>query len=166
MSFNIDDINVFIFDFDGVLTNNLVHISQDGSEIVSCNRADGLAFDLLNKLNKPIYILSSEKNQVVSKRAKKLKVSVNQGVLNKKKALINMIKKYNYDEKTILYMGNDLNDYSAMKHCGYRICPADSHKKIKEISDIVLKKKGGEGVVRELLEEVLKLDFVSILYDS
>ena len=166
MSFNIDNIDVFIFDFDGVLTNNLVHISQDGSEIVSCNRADGLAFDLLNKLKKPIYILSSEKNQVVSKRAKKLKVSVNQGVLNKKKALINLIKKYNYDEKKILYMGNDLNDYSAMKYCGYRICPADSHQKIKEISDIVLKKKGGEGTVRELIEEVLKLDIITILYDS
>lgn len=166
MTLNIDDIDIFVFDFDGVLTNNLVHLSQDGTETVSCNRADGLAFDVLNKLNKHIYILSSEKNPVVSKRAKKLKVSAIQAVFNKKEALTNIIEKNNYDEKKILYMGNDLNDYLAMKHCGYRICPADSHKKIKEISDIVLTKKGGEGAIRELLEDVLKLNFISILYNS
>ena len=61
-------------------------------------------------------------------------------------------------------MGNDLNDYQAMRLCGISVCPADSHPKIKEISDIVLKTNGGNGVVRELLEDVFGLDFIEILY--
>jgi len=63
-----------------------------------------------------------------------------------------------------LYVGNDLNDYKAMQLCGYSACPSDSHKKIKSISSIVLNNKGGYGVVRELLEEVFKLDFIKILF--
>ena len=54
----IDDIDLFVFDFDGVLTDNLVYTDQNGNEMVSCSRADGLAFDVLRKLKKPVYILS------------------------------------------------------------------------------------------------------------
>ena len=71
---SLSDIEAFVFDFDGVLTNNLVHISQDGQEWVSCSRADGLAFDVLRKLKIPAYILSTEKNLVVTERAIKLKI--------------------------------------------------------------------------------------------
>ena len=62
--FLLDNIDAFVFDFDGVLTNNLVHLDQDGKESVSCSRSDGLAFDVLRKLNKSSYILSTEKNKV------------------------------------------------------------------------------------------------------
>ena len=65
---SLDDIDALVFDFDGVLTNNLVHLDQDGREWVSCNRADGLAFDVLNKLQKPAYILSTEKNITFSEK--------------------------------------------------------------------------------------------------
>ena len=63
-------------------------------------------------------------------------------------------------------MGNDLNDYLAMKVCGYTACPIDSHPKIKEISKYILTTKGGNGVVREVLEQVLNLDFIKILYSK
>ena len=76
MKISLDNIDVFVFDFDGVLTNNLVQIDENGKESVSCSRADGLAFDVLRKLNKSVYILSTEKNPVVLARAKKLKVKV------------------------------------------------------------------------------------------
>ena len=74
-----DDIDAFIFDFDGVLTNNIVHLDQDGKESVSCNRGDGLAFDVLRKLKKSSYILSTENNSVVTARANKLKIPALQG---------------------------------------------------------------------------------------
>ena len=67
-----DDIDAFIFDFDGVLTNNMVIVDQYGKESVSCSRADGLAFDVLHKLKKSVYILSTEKNPVVTARADKI----------------------------------------------------------------------------------------------
>ena len=61
-------------------------------------------------------------------------------------------------------MGNDLNDYHVMQLFGYSACPFDSHLKIKDVATYVLHTRGGEGVVRELLEEVLQLDFIKILY--
>ena len=74
--FLIDKVNLFIFDFDGVLTDNLVRVDEHGMESVVCNRADGLAFKALNKLKKKTYILSSEKNIVVKQRAKKLNIPI------------------------------------------------------------------------------------------
>ena len=163
---SLDLIDAFIFDFDGVLTDNLVILNQDGLESVSCSRADGLGFDALRKLGKPSYILSTELNSVVSVRAKKLKVTAVQGVENKVSALKSLVQDKHYNINRICYIGNDLNDYYAMKACGYSICPADSHALIKNISDIVLKTNGGKGVVRELLEEVLSLDLIKILYNK
>ena len=162
----LDDIHALVFDFDGVLTNNLVYLNQEGVESVACSRADGLAFDVLSKLNKPTFILSTEKNSVVTMRAKKIKIPVIQGVTNKVEAIKELADEYNYNLKNILYIGNDLNDYLVMKLCGYTACPADSHPKIKHISDVCLNANGGNGIVRELLEEVLKIDFIKILYQN
>jgi 3-deoxy-D-manno-octulosonate 8-phosphate phosphatase (KDO 8-P phosphatase) len=160
----IDKIDAFIFDFDGVLTNNLVQTDESGKETVICSRADGLAFDLLNKIKKPVFIISTEKNPVVEARARKLSVPVLQSVANKTLALKKLAKLNGYNLKNIFYVGNDLNDYYAMESCGFSACPIDSHIKIKEISNIILKTRGGEGVVRELLENVFDLDFIKILY--
>ena len=162
----IDDIDLFVFDFDGVLTDNIVHIDNNGNEMVSCSRADGLAFDVLRKLDKPCQILSTENNTVVSARANKLGISVLQGVKNKEKALRNLVKRKRYKLSNILYVGNDLNDYNSMRISGFSVCPADSHPEIKKISNFILKTKGGKGVVRELLEDVLSLDFIEILYNN
>ena len=162
----IDDIDLFVFDFDGVLTDNIVHTDNNGNEMVSCSRADGLAFDVLRKLDKPCQILSTENNTVVSARANKLGISVLQGVKNKEKALRNLVKRKGYKLSNILYVGNDLNDYNSMRISGLSVCPADSHPKIKKISNFVLKTNGGKGIVRELLEDVLSLDFIEILYNK
>ena len=162
----LDDIDAFVFDFDGVLTDNLVYLDQNGVESVSCSRADGLAFDVLHKLNKPAFILSTEKSIVVAMRAKKLKIPAIQGVSDKVRAIKELIDENHYNIKNILYVGNDLNDYLVIQLCGYSACPADSHSKIKSISSIILSTNGGDGIVRELLEEVLNLDFIKILYQT
>ena len=161
---NIDDIAAFVFDFDGVLTNNRVYLSQDGIETVACSRADGLAFDVLRKLNKPAFILSTEKNSVVTMRAKKLKIKAIQGISNKVTALLSLIETNCLNIEEVLYVGNDLNDYRVMQLCGFTACPADSHEKIKEISTFILKSNGGNGVVRELIEQVMDIDIVEIMY--
>ena len=61
---NIDKLDALVFDFDGVLTDNKVYLGEDGKELVSCSRADGLGFDVLRELKKPVYILSTEKNLI------------------------------------------------------------------------------------------------------
>ena len=166
MKISLDNVDVFIFDFDGVLTNNFVQIDEDGNESVRCSRADGLAFDVLRKLKKTVYIISTEKNPVVTARAEKLKIPVLQGIDNKMKSIKDLADREQFNLKNILYVGNDINDFQAMQLCGYTACPSDSHKKIKELSNIVLNNRGGDGVVRELLEEVLGLDIINILYNS
>ena len=160
----LENIEAFIFDFDGVLTNNLVFVNQDGKESVGCNRSDGLAFDVLRKLKKPSYILSTEKNPIVSARAKKLKIQAIQGVEDKVQELLSLAKTNEYNLNRVLYVGNDINDYKAMKLCGYSACPSDSHEKIRSIATFVLQKKGGNGVIRELLEVKLNIDFIKTLY--
>ena len=159
----LDDLDALIFDFDGVLTDNKVHLDQNGNEWVSCNRSDGLAFIVLEKLKKPTYIISTEKNKVVAARAKKLKTPVLFGIQNKSEVLKKLSIKKNFNLDKTLYVGNDLNDYEAIKLCGYSACPSDSHKKIKKISTFKLDAKGGSGVVRELLEEILGLDFLKVI---
>jgi 3-deoxy-D-manno-octulosonate 8-phosphate phosphatase (KDO 8-P phosphatase) len=160
----LNEIDAFVFDFDGVLTNNIVHIDQYGNELVSCSRSDGIAFDVLRKLGKPSYILSTEKNPVVTARANKLGIKALQGVENKTLALLRLVNEHKYHIGRVLYVGNDINDYHVMQSCGFTACPIDSHEKIKEISGIVLKALGGHGVVRELLEDVFNIDFISVLY--
>jgi len=160
----LDNIDALVFDFDGVLTNNFVYLSQGGEESVVCSRSDGLAFDVLRKINKPTFILSTEKNSIVTMRAKKLQIPSIQGVPDKVIALKKLAKEKNYDLKNILYVGNDLNDYLAMQLCGYSACPADSHPKIINVSKIILRTNGGSGIVRELVEDVLGLDLIKILY--
>jgi 3-deoxy-D-manno-octulosonate 8-phosphate phosphatase (KDO 8-P phosphatase) len=160
---NINEIDALVFDFDGVLTDNKVLVHQDGSESVLCNRADGLAFDVLRKLKIPTYILSTESNPVVGIRAKKLKVPVLQGVANKFETLSQICTVRNYDLKKILFVGNDLNDFSVMKNCGFSACPSDSHPEIKKISQFKLKANGGDGIVREILEDIFKLQLLKYL---
>ena len=163
---NIDQVDAFVFDFDGVLTNNLVHLDQDGKEWVSCSRGDGLAFDLLRKINKPAYILSTEKNPVVTARAIKLQIPALQGTRDKVVALNDLVDQQGYEHAKICYIGNDLNDYRVMQRCGMTACPADSHAAIQKLAAVTLSTKGGQGVVRELLEDVFRLDFVQILYSE
>jgi len=163
---SLDDIDALVFDFDGVLTNNQVHLNDKGDEYVSCCRSDGLAFDVLRKLKKPSFIVSTETNLVVTSRAKKLKIPVFQGIKNKINTINEIAFSHSFELKNILYVGNDLNDYLAMQLCGYTACPSDSHQKIKSISKFVLKTRGGHGVVRELLEDIFKIDIIKVLYSN
>ena len=160
----LSDINAFVIDFDGVLTNNNVHLDENGKEWVSCSRSDGLAFDVLRELKIPVYIFSTETNPVVSARARKLQVPVIQGVKCKTDGIKELANREGYNLKNILYVGNDLNDYHAMLLCGFSFAPADSHPKIRELATSVLRSNGGSGVIRELVEDVLQLDFLKILY--
>jgi len=155
----IDDIEVFIFDFDGVLTDNKVFLNEKGEETVVCSRSDGLGFDVLRKLKKKILILSTEKNAVVKRRAEKLQVECINDAKDKEVSLKSYIAERNIDISKVFYVGNDLNDYNAMKLSRYSACPADSHPIIREISGFILASNGGNGVVREILEDLFNINF-------
>ena len=145
-------IKLVVYDFDGVMTDNKVYIDQNGNEIVQVNRADGLGVAEIKKMEIEQIIMSTETNPVVSARAIKLDIPCLQGLDNKKDALLDYSKKNDIDLKNIAYVGNDINDKDAMAVAGLSFCPADAHETIKEISDHVFKRNGGDGVIRELLD--------------
>jgi len=153
---NAKDIDLIIYDFDGVMTDNRALVLQDGTEAVVVNRSDGLGVDYLRKESIPQMILSTESNPVVQVRAKKLKIDVIQNCTNKKETLRKICREKGYNLSKIVFLGNDLNDLEAMKFVGYPIAPADAHPEIIDIAVLVTKAKGGEGVVRELADIIIK----------
>ena len=149
---NKNNIELIVYDFDGVMTDNKVYIDQKGNEMVQVNRSDGLAISEIQKLGIKQVIISTEKNQVVSKRAKKLKIDCLQGISNKTEALANYCEENNYQLNNIGFVGNDINDFNAMKNSGWASCPADAHEDIKKVSDHIFRNNGGDGVIRELFD--------------
>ena len=145
-------IKLIVYDFDGVMTNNKVYIDQNGNEMVQVNRGDGLGIAEIKKLGIQQLIISTEENPVVSVRANKLDIPFLQGVANKKYALTDYCQKKDIQNLQVAYVGNDINDRDAMAITGFSFCPADAHETIKEISNHVLKRNGGDGVIRELLD--------------
>ena len=162
--YNLDEIDVIIFDFDGVLTNNKVYLNDQGEEFVSCSRSDGLAFNALKKLNARVMIVSSENNKVVTARGSKLGIEVFQGIGEKLSFIENLAESEKFNLEKVFYIGNDLNDFKIMERVKFSACPADSHPDIKRISDNVLKTNGGDGVVIEIVEVLLELDIIDVLY--
>ena len=152
----IKEIDGIIFDFDGVLTDNNVYVSSEGKEMVRCNRSDGYSFEILKKLGLQIFILSSEKNDVVKKRGEKLKIKTISGSKDKKRDLLRLCKNYGLSPKRLIYVGNDINDIDVMRICGLSFAVNDAVEKVKKAADIVLTSNGGEMVAREILNNYLE----------
>lgn len=155
-------VDLIVFDFDGVLTDNRVLVLEDGREAVFCNRADGLGFEMLRHAGLATLILSTEKNPVVAARAGKLRVPVLHGVAEKGSILRRYCKKTGVALDRVLYVGNDLNDLAAIRSAGISICPADAHPAVVAVCNLRLKTPGGAGVVREVAEEVLGLNYPGV----
>ena len=149
---NSKDFQLIVYDFDGVMTDNKVYVDQNGNEMVQVNRADGLGVSEIKKLGIDQLIISTEKNSVVSKRAKKLGIPSYFGIDDKKSLLLEYCNKNSIDIEKIIYIGNDINDKEAMEIVGFKMCPSDANQEIKKIADHILKSKGGMGVIRELLD--------------
>lgn len=145
------EINLIVYDFDGVMTNNTVIVREDGTESVICNRSDGLGINIIKKTNTLQIILSTEKNPVVTARAKKIGIPVIQSCGDKKKTIIAYCQKNCIPLKKVAYIGNDINDKPAMESVGYPICPSDAYQEIKDISKLILNAAGGKGVIRDLV---------------
>ena len=140
------------YDFDGVMTDNTVIMDEHGIESVRVNRSDGLAISALKKMGFAQAILSTEKNNVVSMRAEKLGILCMQGLEDKKSVLLDYCIDSSINPELCVFVGNDINDLEVMNSVGYPVCPSDAHSKIISISRIVLNTKGGNGVIRELLD--------------
>ena len=151
-------IRLVAFDFDGVFTDNMVYVLQDGSEAVRCNRGDGIGLQKLKKLGIEAVIISTESNPVVSARAQKLKIRCFQNCEDKSKTLENIAREFGISLNEVAFVGNDINDQPCLNHVGLPIVVQDAHLGVIPLAAYCTKKRGGYGAVREvcdLFEQVL-----------
>ena len=158
-------VHTIVFDFDGVFTNNMVSVDQNGVESVLCSRADGLALDLLrrfkvyNDWDLDLFILSKETNRVVNVRAEKLKLRSEKGINDKRAFIINYLEINNKSPSGLIYLGNDLNDLKPMSIPGvFSVAPKDAHPTIKSIANYLSSRVGGDSFVRDFVEQLLEID--------
>jgi N-acylneuraminate cytidylyltransferase len=152
------DIQLIVYDFDGVMTDNRVSLDESGIESVRVNRSDGLAISRIREMGIPQLILSTEKNRVVEKRAAKLGIPYLSGISDKKETLREYLAKKDIDKNKVIYVGNDINDLAVMNYVGFPVAPNDASMEIKKIARTVTIAQGGRGVIRELLDILLSND--------
>jgi YrbI family 3-deoxy-D-manno-octulosonate 8-phosphate phosphatase len=155
----IRQIRLVAFDFDGVLTDNMVYVFQDGSEAVRCNRSDGIGLKRLRDLGIETVIISTEANPVVSARAEKLKMRCFQNCSDKRHTLKNVARELDISLKEVAFVGNDVNDHECLTCVRLPIVVQDAHPDVIPLAAYHTRNFGGRGAVREvcdLFEQVLK----------
>ena len=151
-------IDTFIFDVDGVMTDGIVILSSAGEMLRTMNVKDGYALQLAIKKGYNIYIISGGYSEVVKQRFEKLGINkVYLGVSNKLEVYEKIIQQSRILPENILYMGDDIPDCKVMKKVGLPACPADAVVEIKQISKYISSKDGGKGCVRDVIEQVMRV---------
>jgi len=145
---------VIFTDFDGCLTDDRVWLNQEGEEFVAATRKDGLAVQRLKKIDIKIVITSTETNKVVLARGNKLGVEVLQGLADKAEAIDKYLKQNNLFWDDVWYIGNDVNDLGAIEKAHFSLCPVDAVRKVKKSVNLVLKTKGGHGILEEIVSNL------------
>lgn len=152
------EVNTFIFDYDGVLTDGSVILLENGDALRTANVKDGYAMQLAIKKNYKIVIISGGTSESIRKRFDVLNVKdVFLGVDKKILIYDDYIKRNNLRPEHVLYMGDDIPDYEVMLKAGVPSCPADAAQEIKAISKYISHFDGGKGCVRDVIEQVLKI---------
>ena len=141
---------ILFTDFDGCLTDDRVWLNQEGEEFVAANRKDGLAVKRLKNLGIQVVLASTETNKVVLARGNKMGVDVLQGLADKAETIEQYLKQKGLSWNDVWYIGNDVNDLGAIERANLSICPADAVKKVRKTVDVVLKTKGGNGILSEI----------------
>lgn len=152
------NVKAFIFDIDGVLSLQTIGLNVFGVPNRTVNLHDGYALQLAVKKGYYIGIISGSSSKDYMKRLKLL--GVTDIYLNSRIKLIHFntfVKKHNLNKADVLYMGDDIPDFEVMKEAGVPVCPSDADNEIKQISLYISDKKGGEGCVRDVIEQVLRL---------
>ena len=153
----IKNISLIISDVDGVLTDGTIFIGADGTEFKQFNVEDGSGAAFARLASIPIALISGRESNATSIRAKELKIEYCfQGSLDKTTPYKEVCKIYNVTPNEVAYIGDGLIDIPVMLKSGLAISPQNAHQSVKDISDYITEKSGGEGVLREVVELILK----------
>ena len=154
----LENITTFIFDVDGVLTDGSVLVDSNGDMLRTMSIKDGYALKTAIDNDFNICIISGGSNEGVRLRLEGLGIkNIYLGAHNKIEQLNDYLKATNIKPENVLYMGDDIPDYPVMKQVGLPCCPQDAVPEIKAISKYISHKNGGKGAVRDVIEQVLKV---------
>jgi 3-deoxy-D-manno-octulosonate 8-phosphate phosphatase (KDO 8-P phosphatase) len=154
----LNKVNTFIFDVDGVLTDGKVFVMESGEVVRNVNSKDGYALHLAIRKNYTIVIISGGNNKAIQNMLTKTGVQhifINQH--DKLQCYKDFIYSNNLTDEQMLYMGDDLPDYEVMKRVGVACCPNNSAPEIKAICSYISPQNGGEGCVRDIIEQVMRV---------
>ena len=152
------EIRVFIFDCDGVFTDGTLLMYPDGYLLRRFNAKDGYAVQIALKKGWRIAIITGGKDKAIKTRFSNL--GITDVFLNAQDKLIafnQYVEKHNLNHKEILYMGDDLPDIPLLEKAGLPCCPNDAVMEVKNCSKYISNIKGGEGCVRDIIEQTLKI---------
>ena len=149
------EIKLLVLDFDGVLTDNRVLVSEDGTEAVFCDRSDSLGIGMLKPLGIQVVVISKEKNPVVAARCRKLDIECIQCCDDKIAALQRMAESKGVKRTEIAYVGNDVNDLECLQWVGVPIAVADSAPSVIAAARFKTPRMGGRGAVRDVIDWLL-----------
>ncbi|NEV93226.1 HAD-IIIA family hydrolase [Psychroflexus sp. YR1-1] len=153
----LNQITTFAFDVDGVFTNGSLQISTSGDLIRTMNVKDGFVVKEALKAGYEIIVISGGTNEMVRTRLRDLGVTnIHLGIDDKVECVKEFLEVYGIKAEQVAYMGDDIPDIYPMKMLGLATCPQDAVPEVKAISAYVSHKKGGEGCVRDLIEQVMK----------
>jgi len=153
----LQDITTFIFDFDGVLSDGKIWVLPDGEQMRATNVKDGYAMQYALRKGYRIAIISGGIGESMRLRYQSFKgIEIFLKVSNKVAVFQEYIEKNRLIPEEVLYMGDDIPDYELMKICGLKCCPADACTEIKEIVEYISFANGGQGCVRDVIEQTLR----------
>ena len=151
-------ITTFIFDVDGVLTNGKVLITSAGEMYREMDTKDGYALKCALQQGYKVCIISGGTNEGVRNRLKALGVyDIYLGAHHKEEPFQDLLDSYDLKPEEILYMGDDVPDIVVMEKVAVGACPSDAVSDVKAIANYVSHKKGGEGCVRDIIEQTLRV---------
>ena len=143
-----------VFDFDGVFTDNRVWTNERGEESVACWRGDAMGLRRLDEVGVDYLILSTETNDAVGARARKIRAACVQGVEDKVPILREEAARRGVSIEETAYVGNDVNDAGCLEVVGLPVVPADAWREVVSLAQVVLERRGGYGCVREFCDAV------------
>jgi 3-deoxy-D-manno-octulosonate 8-phosphate phosphatase (KDO 8-P phosphatase) len=153
-----NNVSAFVFDIDGVLTDGRIAVLENGQMARTMNTRDGYALQHAVKSGYKIGVISGGSSEPTRGRLEKLGIQdIHLGITDKLDKLKEFMHIHDLKYDEILYMGDDMPDYEVMQKCGVPCCPKDAAPEIKELSVYISDKTGGDGCVRDVIEQVMKV---------
>jgi 3-deoxy-D-manno-octulosonate 8-phosphate phosphatase (KDO 8-P phosphatase) len=150
-------IRLAVFDVDGVLTDGSLYMNEAGEEIKAFNTLDGHGLKMLQHSGVELAIITGRTSRSVEMRAKNLGIKhLYQGVENKLETLTKLLAALKLEASSAMFMGDDVVDLPAMRHCGFAVCVPAAPAIVKKHSHFVAISEGGRGAVREVCEFIMQ----------